>query len=73
MIRRRRSGFLRKLNKPLLQEKLGHYIDNMQIDGLLARRDKIVEFFDGEIARKGEAAVLFDLPRVGQPCGVGLQ
>ena len=63
---------LRKLNKPLLQEKLGHYIDNMQIDGLLARRDKIVQFFDGEIAKKGEAAVLFDLPRVGQPCGVGL-
>ena len=44
----------------------------MEIDGLLARRDKIVAFFDKEIAAKGEAAVLFDLPRSGQPCGVGL-
>ena len=36
------------------------------------RRDKIVAFFDKEIAAKGEAAVLFELPRSGQPCGVGL-
>jgi hypothetical protein len=44
----------------------------MEIDGLLARRDKIVKLFEDEVAKKGEAAVLFDLPRVGQPCGVGL-
>lgn len=63
---------LRELNKPLLQQRLKPYLDNMEIDGLLARRDKIVSFFDREIAAKGEGAVLFDLPRSGQPCGVGL-
>ena len=45
---------------------------NTEIDGLLARRDKIVKFFEDEVAKKGEGAVLFDIPRVGQPCGVGL-
>ena len=63
---------LRELNKPLLQKRLKPYVTDMEIDGLLARRDKIVAFFDKEIAVKGEAAVLFDLPRSGQPCGVGL-
>ena len=63
---------LRELNKPLLQQRLKPYINDMEIDGLLARRDKIVAFFDKEIAAKGEAAVLFELPRSGQPCGVGL-
>ena len=41
------------------------YLNDMELDGLLARRDKIVAFFDQEIAAKGEAAVLFDLPRSG--------
>ena len=63
---------LRELNKPLLQERLKPYLNDMEIDGLLARRDKIVVFFEKEIAAKGEAAVLFELPRSGQPCGVGL-
>lgn len=63
---------LRELNKPLLQQRLKPHINDMEIDGLLARRDKIVAFFDKEIAAKGEAAVLFDLPRSGQTCGVGL-
>ena len=64
---------LRKLDKPLLLQKLKPYVTSTEIDGLLARRDKIVKFFEDEIAAKGEAAVLFDLPRVGQACGVGLQ
>jgi hypothetical protein len=63
---------LRELNKPLLQQRLKSYINNMEMDALLARRDKIVAFFDQEIAAKGEAIVLFDLPRSGQACGVGL-
>jgi hypothetical protein len=29
---------------------------------MLARRDKIVKFFDNAIAAKGEAAVLYDMP-----------
>jgi hypothetical protein len=63
---------LRKLDKPLLLQKLKPYVTSTEIDGLLARRDKIVKFFEDQIAAKGEAAVLFDLPRVGQACGVGL-
>jgi hypothetical protein len=63
---------LRELNKPLLQQRLKSYLNNMEIDAVLARRDKIVAFFDQEIAAKGEAALLFDLPRSGQACGVGL-
>jgi len=63
---------LRELDKPLLQARLKPYLDNMQIEGLLARRDKIVTFFDQQIAANGEAAVLFDFPRSAQPCGAGL-
>ncbi len=63
---------LRELNKPLLQSRLKPYVNEMEIEGLLARRDKIVAFFDQEITEKGEAKVLFDLPRSGQACGVGL-
>jgi hypothetical protein len=51
---------LRELNKPFLMEKLGTYLTDMELDGLLARRDKIVGFFDDKIAREGESAVLFD-------------
>jgi len=63
---------LRKLDKATLTQKLKPYLNSMEIDGLLGRRDKIVKFFDDEIAAKGEAAVLFDLPRVGEACGLGL-
>lgn len=54
---------LREINKPLLTQKLGRWLNGLEIDGVLARRDKIVEFFDKEIAAKGAAAVLFDLRR----------
>jgi hypothetical protein len=53
---------MRELTKPLLNEKLGRWLTGPEIDGVLARRDKIVEFFDKEIAGKGADAVLFDLP-----------
>jgi hypothetical protein len=32
-----------------------------EIDALLARRDAIVKLFEGKIAQRGEAAVLFTL------------
>jgi hypothetical protein len=69
---RRLLANLRRLDKPLLLQKLKPYVGIPEIDGLLARRDKIVKFFEDQIAAKGESAVLFDLPRVGQSCGVGL-
>jgi hypothetical protein len=63
---------MKELNKEVLKEKMHRYLTGGEIDGLLARRDKIVKFFEDEVAKKGEAAVMFDLPRVGQSCGVGL-
>jgi hypothetical protein len=60
---RRLLGKLRELNKDNLNQKLGRYLTNMEIDAILGRRDKIVKFFDEQVARKGEAAVLFDLAR----------
>jgi len=56
---------MRLLDKPMLTSKLKRWLSSSEIDGLLARRDKIVAFFDKEIAAKGEDAVLFDLPSRG--------
>ena len=60
---RRLLAKLRELNKEILTKELGRYLTQMEIEGLLARRDKIVHFFDEQIAQKGETAVLFDLKR----------
>jgi hypothetical protein len=60
---RKLLGKLRELNNEVLTKQLGHYLNAMQIEGLLARRDKIVKFFDEQVAQKGEAAVLYDLER----------
>lgn len=58
---RKLLGKLRGLNKDVLTTGLERYLTSPQIEGLLARRDKIVSFFDDQVAKKGEAAVLFDL------------
>ncbi len=64
---------LRGLTKDVLQQKLGRWLTKSEIEAILPRRDLIVKFFDNEVAKKGEAAVLYDLPRTSQPCGSGLQ
>jgi hypothetical protein len=64
---------LRGLTKDVLQQKLGRWLNKSEIEGILARRDRIVKFFDDEVAKKGEAAMLYDLDRTSQPCGSGLQ
>ncbi len=63
---------LRGLTEERLQQALGRWLNKPEIQGMLARRDLIVEIFDAETAAKGEAAVLYDLRRVGEPCGSGL-
>ena len=63
---------LRALNKSDLKDKLKSYLEGSEIDAMLARRDQIVRIFESAIKEKGEADVLFDLPRSGQPCGSGL-
>jgi len=51
---------LRKLDKATLREKTGKYLNGMEIDGVLARRDAIVKFFEDKIKTQGESAVLYD-------------
>ena len=64
---------LRRLSGEVLQQRLGRWLSRTEIEGVLARRDLIVQLFDRDVATKGEAAVLYDLPRSSEPCGAGLQ
>jgi hypothetical protein len=63
---------MRGLTADMLQQRLGRWLGKLELDGLVARRDLIVQFFDREIAAKGEAAVLYDMPRANEACGTGL-
>jgi hypothetical protein len=49
---------MKELNEEVLKKELGGYLNQMEIRGLLARRDKIVELFEA----KGPSA-LYDSPR----------
>jgi hypothetical protein len=73
MCDRKLLASMRGLTEAALKQKLGRWLGRAEISGLLARRDLIVAFFDREIAEKGEAAVLYDLPRMSEPCGTGLK
>jgi hypothetical protein len=54
---------LRGLDLDTLMRELQPYLRKGEINGLLARRDRIVELFDEKIAKEGEAAVLCDMQR----------
>lgn len=56
---------LRGLNRAVSQENLGRYLSVEQLAALEARRILLVRHFDEEIARNGEAAVLYGLPPRG--------
>jgi hypothetical protein len=47
------------LDRPTLESRLGQWLDSRQIDGLLARRDKILVLAKARVAEKGEEAVLY--------------
>jgi len=64
---------MRELTPNGVQQALGRWLAKGEIEGLMARRDLIVQFFDKEVAAKGETAVLYDLPRTSETCGAGLQ
>ncbi len=57
---------LRKLNRDELASKTKGFLTKGEIDGVMARRDKIVAMYDDLIARKGEKAVLYDDPIVNK-------
>jgi hypothetical protein len=69
---RRLLAKLRTLDKDMLKEKLSHWLTKTEIEALAVRSAKIVNYFDKEVAAKGEGAVLYDTPRTSQPCGTGL-
>lgn len=53
---------LRKLDEATMMTQLQPFLTKGEIKAVLKRRDLIVKFFENEIASKGEAAVLYDLP-----------
>ena len=57
-------GALKKLDEATLKEQMKGLLNSSEIKGLLARRDKIVKFFENEIKTKGENEVLFDMPEL---------
>jgi len=64
---------MRELTLDGVRQTLGRWLTKNELEGLVARRDLIVQFFDKEVAAKGEGAVLYDLPRSSETCGAGLQ
>jgi hypothetical protein len=50
---------LAALDRPTLEARLGRWLEKLQIDGLLARRDLILALVKERIAEKGEAEVLY--------------
>jgi hypothetical protein len=53
---------LRGLSKETLQKEMGDVLRENEIAALLARRDKIVQYFEEQIAKKGEQAVICNTP-----------
>ena len=51
---------MRRLRREDAERRLGDYLRPGEIDGLLARRDEIVRFFDAKAAEAGEEATLID-------------
>ena len=58
---RRLYDGLRTLQKSQVEKRLGDMLLQPEIDGLMARRDKIVAYFAEQIAEKGEIHVLCSL------------
>jgi hypothetical protein len=50
---------LKALDLPTLEEKLGPWVNKMQLEGLLARRDLVLKIVEKRVKQKGEGLVLF--------------
>ncbi len=53
---------LKGLNVDAFTSRLANYVSTGQIEALESRRRLLVQHFDGQIAKQGESAVLYDLP-----------
>lgn len=51
---------LQGLDEELLRERLGRYATDRELRSLLRRRDLLVEHFEGLIAERGMAAVVYE-------------
>jgi hypothetical protein len=58
---RRLLAAIRDLSAEKLKTTMGHFLNKLEIDALMARRDLIVKLFEGKIAERGEAAILYTL------------
>jgi hypothetical protein len=54
---------MRELTPAVLKERIGRWVDKMELEGLLARRDAILAKLEAEVKEKGEGSVLFDRPK----------
>ncbi len=52
-----------RLTREELTKAVGDNLMQPEVDAVLARRDRIVKLFEDKIAKVGEAAVLYTLPR----------
>jgi hypothetical protein len=50
---------LRTLDGKVLKAKLGEYLTPLELQGIMARREKIVAYFDKLIAEQGDKAILY--------------
>ena len=53
---------MRELDQATVKDRLGEMLIEPEMEGLMARRDKIVDYFDQQIAEKGKIVVLCNLP-----------
>ncbi len=60
MCDRRLLQKLRQLDAAELKKKTKHWLNEPEIKGIMARRDKIVALFEDLISKKGEQEVLYD-------------
>jgi hypothetical protein len=58
---RRLLDALKRLDHEALERDCKPYLTQPEINGMLARRDLIVKFFEEQIAKRGETAVLYDV------------
>jgi hypothetical protein len=53
---------LRRLDRPTVEAAMAGLLTSGQLNGLFGRRDAIVRHFEAQLAARGEAEVLYDLP-----------
>ena len=53
------TGRLTKLDRATIEERMGDLLDDMQMDGLLARRERILHLVRSRIIRDGQGPTFY--------------